>query len=137
LGKQVDLVAKIFEVDQAALRAMPSRLSRESSSSNADGWMVALPSGWVGCGYHPCTGASLLAGPRQEWKPSGAMGDTTRYERIGSALHALAADLAAERRRASALRRENEKLSAQLEALKEELATSVARSKAGLAASVS
>jgi cell division protein FtsB len=65
------------------------------------------------------------------------MGDTTRYERIGSALHALAADLAAERRRASALRRENEKLSAQLEALKEELATSVARSKAGLAASVS
>ena len=55
------------------------------------------------------------------------MGDTTRYERIGSALHALAADLAAERRRASALRRENEKLSAQLEALKEELATSVTK----------
>jgi cell shape-determining protein MreC len=54
------------------------------------------------------------------------MFDGARYERIASALRALAADLAAERRRSSALRRENEQLKTQLEAAKEQLASRAA-----------
>ena len=43
-------------------------------------------------------------------------------ERIGSALHALASDLIAERRRVARLERENKKLGAQLEARQARLA---------------
>lgn len=48
--------------------------------------------------------------------------DPDRYERIGTALQALVADLAGQRRRNLALRRENERLKAHLEAVKRELA---------------
>jgi hypothetical protein len=54
------------------------------------------------------------------------MVDAARYARIGSALRALAADLASERRQNLALRRENEQLKTQLEASKQQLASCAA-----------
>ncbi len=52
------------------------------------------------------------------------MRDRSRQDRIGSALHALAADLVTERRRVLALERENKQLKAQLQALQRHIAGS-------------
>lgn len=48
------------------------------------------------------------------------MNDLQRAERIGTALHALASELVAERQRVRALRRENRQLRAELEQLRGE-----------------
>ncbi len=50
------------------------------------------------------------------------MVDRIRQDRIGTALHALAADLVTERRRVLALERENKQLREELEALQSQVA---------------
>jgi hypothetical protein len=52
------------------------------------------------------------------------MADRSKHDRIGSALHALAADLVTERRRVLALERENKQLKAQLDVLRCHIARS-------------
>src|ERR1700760_655380 len=73
--------------------------------------------------YPHRTHARLLE--RRHWgcESFPAMLDASRYDRIGSARQALAADLAAERRQSAVLRRENKHLKAQLEAANRHLTT--------------